>query len=85
MGLFNFLSKTKQSDNTDERLWDSSRDNFYNNLMQRFTNPTAAKVNVTSEGGFTVSPYWAAVRAISEDATRLTKTATASQSQTIHF
>lgn len=68
--MFSFLKRNSKTEmNQDSRFWESS--SFSRSLFQRFINPTKAQINVTSENAYHLSPYWLAVRAISEDIAKL--------------
>lgn len=68
MGFFDFFKKAKQGNPNSAVYWPND---FFNNLWQRFANPTNADITVTSESAYQVAAYWAAVRAISEDIAKL--------------
>jgi len=73
MNLLKLLTKKGRAQmsggNQDPRLWPSAAS--FQSLFQRFLNPTSSNINITSESAFQLSPYWLAVRAISEDIAKL--------------
>ena len=71
MGLFDFLKSSKQAGNPQNYNHWGNNHYFFRDLWQRLINPTTSKIDITSETGYQIAAYWAAVRAISEDIAKL--------------
>jgi HK97 family phage portal protein len=71
MGLFDFLKGSKQAGNPQNYNHWGNNHYFFRDLWQRLINPTTSKIDITSETGYHIAAYWAAVRAISEDIAKL--------------